>query len=126
MPLGTEMQGQERNDPGLYVKSYWFGGDLSLDSACLVRISARYLEIIVIYRLFNVLDHIYTMFYSLGAGILSDMHDFRKVQFASPEPVNRKWLEWFSEEFGREHFNLDMQPVPDIPFRLQGINRALP
>ncbi len=57
---------------------------------------------------------------------LSDVHDFRKVQFASPEPVNRKWLEWFSEEFGREHFNLDMQPAPDIPFRLQGINRALP
>ena len=44
----------------------------------------------------------------------------------SPEQPNRKWLEWFSEEFGREHFSLDMQPAPDSPFRLQGINRALP
>lgn len=57
---------------------------------------------------------------------MSDPHDFRKHQFASPKDVDRNWLEWFSEEFGREHFKLDMQPAPDAPFRLQGVNRALP
>jgi AraC-like DNA-binding protein len=39
--------------------------------------------------------------------------------------VTRNWLDWFSEEFGREHFKFDMQPAPDVPFRLRGINRAL-
>jgi AraC-like DNA-binding protein len=56
---------------------------------------------------------------------LSDPHDFRKLQFVSPEAVSRSWLEWFSEEFGREHFKFDMQPAADAPFRLKGINRAL-
>lgn len=57
---------------------------------------------------------------------MSDPYDFRKLQFVSPETVDRKWLDWFSEEFGREHFKFDMQPAADAPFRLRGINRALP
>lgn len=55
-----------------------------------------------------------------------DLHDFRKMEFASPDNVTPEWLEWFSEEFGREHFKLHMEPSKDAPFRLRGVNRALP
>lgn len=57
---------------------------------------------------------------------MSDIYDFRKLEFTSPANVTRTWLEAFSEQFGREHFKLHMEPSRDAPFHLRGVNRALP
>ena len=48
----------------------------------------------------------------------SDELDFRPFQFRSPESSDRKWLEWFREEYGRRLYNIDVDPKPDAPFRL--------
>jgi AraC-like DNA-binding protein len=56
----------------------------------------------------------------------SDSHEFRKRRFKSPELVDRKWLEWFREEFGRQLYNIDFEPSPDAPFRMEATSRLLP
>ena len=64
-----------------------------------------------------------------GAGehqMASEELDFRRLRFKSPEFLDRKWLEWFREEFGRHIFGIDIAPDPDAPFGLEGTFRALP
>jgi AraC-like DNA-binding protein len=56
----------------------------------------------------------------------SDELDFRPFQFRSPESSDRKWLEWFREEYGRRLYNIDVDPKPDAPFRLDVTTRLLP
>ena len=52
--------------------------------------------------------------------------DFRRLQFKTPEVVDRNWLEWFREEFSRRVFRMDFQPNPDVPLRFDGTSRQLP
>jgi AraC-like DNA-binding protein len=56
----------------------------------------------------------------------SDPRDFRKLQFKSPESFDRKWLEWYREEFGRRLFRIDMEISKEVPFRLENTSRILP
>jgi len=56
----------------------------------------------------------------------SDELDFRKLSFKSPEAVDRRWLEWFREEFGRRMFRVDIEPAADVPFWLDNTIRVLP
>lgn len=55
-----------------------------------------------------------------------DELDFRPLQFRSPESPDRKWLEWFRDEYGRRLYNIDIDPNPDAPFRLDVTTRLLP
>jgi len=52
--------------------------------------------------------------------------DFRRLNYKSPETFDRKWFEWFREEFSRRVFGVDMAPEPDVPFSLEGTVRLLP
>jgi len=56
----------------------------------------------------------------------SDESDFRKFSFKSPDIVDRKWLEWFREEYSRRFYKLDIDPSPDAPFRMEAAMRVLP
>jgi AraC-like DNA-binding protein len=56
----------------------------------------------------------------------ADELDFRPLQFKSPESPDRKWLEWFRDEYGRRLYNIDIDPNPDAPFRLDVTTRLLP
>lgn len=56
----------------------------------------------------------------------SDDSDFKKFHFKSPDRVDRKWLEWFREEYGRRVYGVDMEPDPDVPLSLEGTSRLLP
>lgn len=53
-------------------------------------------------------------------------HDFRRIRFRSPEAVDKRWLEWFREEFSRRVFQMDFRPDPDVPLRFEGTSRQLP
>ncbi|CAN1724210.1 AraC family transcriptional regulator, positive regulator of tynA and feaB [Hyphomicrobium sp. 1Nfss2.1] len=53
-------------------------------------------------------------------------NDFRRTHFKSPETVDKRWLEWFREEFSRRVFRMDFQPDPDVPIRFEGTSRQLP
>lgn len=55
-----------------------------------------------------------------------DQDNFKKRRFKSPEVVDRKWLEWFREEFGRQLYNIEVEPNPDAPFRMEATSRILP
>ena len=56
----------------------------------------------------------------------SEELDFRRLHYKSPEFFDRKWFEWFREEFARRVFGVDMAPDPDVPFSLEGTARVLP
>lgn len=56
----------------------------------------------------------------------SDELDFRPLRFKSPESPDRQWLEWFRDEYGRQLYNIDIDPNPDSPFRLDVATRLLP
>jgi AraC-like DNA-binding protein len=56
----------------------------------------------------------------------SDEPDFKKLYYKSPETYDRSWLEWFREEFGRQVYRVDMQPNPDVPFKMTATTRVLP
>jgi AraC-like DNA-binding protein len=56
----------------------------------------------------------------------SDDRDFRKFQFKSPAVVDRKWLEWFREQYGRQFVKLDIELAPDVPPQFDLTTRALP
>ena len=53
-------------------------------------------------------------------------HDFRRIRFRSPETVDRRWLEWFRDEFSRRMFQSDVETDPDAPFWLDATTRHLP
>ncbi|HYD15368.1 MAG TPA: helix-turn-helix transcriptional regulator [Hyphomicrobium sp.] len=50
----------------------------------------------------------------------------RKFHFKSPEACDRRWIEWFREEFNRQLYNIEIEPSPDAPFRLEATTRILP
>jgi AraC-like DNA-binding protein len=52
--------------------------------------------------------------------------DFRRLHYKSPEAYDRKWLEWFREEFASRMFRVDMELSRDVPFSLEGTTRILP
>ncbi|MBA7481666.1 hypothetical protein ES707_17140 [subsurface metagenome] len=56
----------------------------------------------------------------------SDILDFRPLRFKSPESPDRKWLEWFRDQYSRQLYNIDIDPNPDTPFRLEVATRLLP
>lgn len=55
----------------------------------------------------------------------SDQPDFKKFCFKSPDVVDRKWLEWFREEYGRQYVNLDLELASDVPAQFDLTTRAL-
>jgi hypothetical protein len=55
-----------------------------------------------------------------------DDRDFRRLHYKSPETYDRKWLEWFREEFARRMFRVDMELSRDVPLSLEGTTRLLP
>jgi len=55
-----------------------------------------------------------------------DERDFRQRRFKAPDVVDKTWLEWFREEFGRQLYNIDFDPDPEVPFRLEATARTLP
>ncbi len=56
----------------------------------------------------------------------SDEPDFRKFHFKSPDVVDRKWLEWFREEYGRQFVNVDLEFAADMAPQVDITTRALP
>lgn len=56
----------------------------------------------------------------------SDDLDFRKFRFKSPDIVDRKWLEWFREEYGRQFVSLDVELAEGTPPQVDITTRALP
>lgn len=52
--------------------------------------------------------------------------DFRRVRFKSPETVDKPWLEWFREQYGRQFYKLDVEPCSDSAFKLEVTTRLLP
>ncbi|CAN1724209.1 AraC family transcriptional regulator, positive regulator of tynA and feaB [Hyphomicrobium sp. 1Nfss2.1] len=52
--------------------------------------------------------------------------DFSRLNFRSPETPDRKWLEWFREEFSRRVFQADVETNADAPFWLDASIRLLP
>ena len=52
--------------------------------------------------------------------------DFRKLQFKSPDTVDRPWLEWFREEFSQRMFQSDVEIDATAPFWLDATARLLP
>ena len=56
----------------------------------------------------------------------SDESDFSKFRFKSPDIVDRNWLEWFREEYGRRYISLDIELAQDIPPHFDVTTRLLP
>lgn len=52
--------------------------------------------------------------------------DFRQMRFTSPESMDKRWFEWFREEFCRRMFQGDMEAKSDAPFWLDANIRLLP
>ena len=48
-----------------------------------------------------------------------DESDFKKFHFRSPDMVDRKWLEWFREEYGRQFAKVDPTFQPVVPPHLR-------
>jgi len=57
---------------------------------------------------------------------LETAHDFRKQHFKSPDAPDRRWLEWFSDEFSRKLYKLEIEPSRDTPLHLEATTRQLP
>jgi AraC-like DNA-binding protein len=56
----------------------------------------------------------------------ADDLDFRNRQFKSPASPDRKWLEWFRDEYGRRLYKIEIDPAPDAPFQMDVTTRVLP
>ncbi len=52
--------------------------------------------------------------------------DFRKLPFQSPANPDRHWIEWFCEEFSRQHYGVQTTPLGDGPLLIAGVTRLLP
>lgn len=52
--------------------------------------------------------------------------DFRKLNFRSPTNPDRLWIDWFCEEFSRQHFSVRTTPLGDSPLLVDGVTRLLP
>ena len=53
-------------------------------------------------------------------------NDFRKVSFASPEKADRRWLDWYREEYARLLSRLEFEVDDENELRVQTTVRALP
>jgi AraC-like DNA-binding protein len=53
-------------------------------------------------------------------------NDFRKVTFASPEKADRRWLDWYREEYARLLSRLEFEVDDGNELRVQTTVRALP
>jgi AraC-like DNA-binding protein len=49
----------------------------------------------------------------------SDESDFKKFHFRSPDVVDRKWLEWFREEYGRKFAKIEFDLAAGAPPHLR-------
>lgn len=56
----------------------------------------------------------------------ADEADFSRREFQSPDNPDREWLDWFREGYGRKLYHLEIEPNPDVPFRLEATTRLLP
>lgn len=52
--------------------------------------------------------------------------DFRKLPFQSPANPDRHWIEWFCEEFSRQHYGVQTTPLGGGPLVMAGVTRLLP
>jgi AraC-like DNA-binding protein len=52
--------------------------------------------------------------------------DFRKLHFRSPDNPDRQWIEWFCEEFSRQHYGVQTTPLGGGPLLIEGVTRLLP
>lgn len=52
--------------------------------------------------------------------------DFRKLPFQSPANPDRHWIEWFCEEFSRQHYAVQTTPLGGGALRIAGVTRLLP
>jgi AraC-like DNA-binding protein len=48
-----------------------------------------------------------------------DDNNFRKFHFTSPNIVDRRWLEWFREEYGRKFAKVEFDLASDVPPHLR-------
>lgn len=52
--------------------------------------------------------------------------DFSRLTFESPEIPDRRWLEWFHDEYSRQLFRIEIEPSRDTSFRFDTTTRVLP
>ena len=52
--------------------------------------------------------------------------DFRRLHFCSPANPDRRWVDWFCEEFSRQNFNVEVTPLGGAPLLIDGVTRMLP
>jgi AraC-like DNA-binding protein len=52
--------------------------------------------------------------------------DFSRRDFRSPDVPDRRWMEWFREEYGRHFYKIEIEPCADTPFKLESAVRILP
>ena len=50
---------------------------------------------------------------------MADQPDFKKFHFRSPDVVDRKWLEWFREEYGRKFAKVEFDLAAGVPPHLR-------
>lgn len=63
---------------------------------------------------------------AMGALMIAEGYNFRKIHFVSPDEPDRQWIEWYCEEYSRQLYNLDIERNSDAQFRLQTTIRTLP
>ncbi|HLG80772.1 MAG TPA: helix-turn-helix transcriptional regulator [Bradyrhizobium sp.] len=56
----------------------------------------------------------------------SDETDFRKLRFQSPANPDSLWIDWFCEEFSRQHYGVQTTPLGGGPLLIAGVTRMLP
>ena len=52
--------------------------------------------------------------------------DFGRKDFRSPDLPDRRWMDWFREEYGRHFYRIEIEPYADTPFKLESSVRNLP
>jgi AraC-like DNA-binding protein len=52
--------------------------------------------------------------------------DFRRLPFQSPIHPDWHWMEWFCEEFSRQHYGVHTTPLGGGPLLIAGVTRLLP
>jgi AraC-like DNA-binding protein len=58
--------------------------------------------------------------------LIAPANDFRKVSFSSPEKADRRWLDWYREEYARLLSRLEFEVDDENELRVQTTVRALP
>lgn len=56
----------------------------------------------------------------------AEQRDFRRRRFKSPARPDRAWIAWFREEYSRRMYDLDVEPLGEGPFTVEGTVRELP